>query len=476
MTIRIPRMVLLMFAAFGTLLFAQENSGPRSQAQKAMQEAKNGRGDLLSPFSFGEGVKYFQQAEKESSGNSRESALKYYKAAENAFFRALENIKLAHTHLKDAIRAREDALTANAPTFRKEGWEKAEEAMNQAALTLEDGNVMSAQNKSRKAESLYREAELSAIEGGYVDGLRTKIKDAKSTDIATYAPVTVAFAETLLARIEGRLLQNRHDAQAAGMAKKAMSEMEHARILAETVQTWEKNKQTVESLLLDAEKPLLAIASVLDLEIRFDGTDKPTESIIQSVEELKKRIQSLEAENKGQSVRLAELAESESRKDAELEQLRTREENLNQIVNKQRLAEERFARVERLFQPQEAEVIRQDDAVVIRLAGTIFAQAKTNVESKSFGLLARVIEAIREYPDSHIRVEGHTDAKGTDEANLKLSAERASAVREYIVAAGIESSRLTARGLGETQPVATNDTEEGRLKNRRIEIIIYPAQ
>jgi outer membrane protein OmpA-like peptidoglycan-associated protein len=469
-------MTLFVLVVFGAAVFAQENDNPRSQAEKLMNEAKDALGEILSPVSYGEGVRYFQQAEKESSGKSRDSAVKYYKAAENAFYRALENIKLAGTNLKDAIRAREDALTSNAPALRKEAWDKAEDAMNEAAKTLEDGNVMSAQNKSHKAESLYREAELSSISGGYLDGLRNKIEEAKSKDLDKWAPATVALAESLSAQIERRLAQNRHDDEVAGLAKKAMSEMEHARILAVTVQTADKNKQTLESILLQAEKPLQTIAASLGREVRFDGTDKPTDSIIQTVEALKKRIQDLEAENKRQSDRLAELTESQTRKDAELEQLRAKEENLDQIISLQRQNEEKFAKVEHLFKPQEAEVLKQGDAIVIRIAGTIFAQGKTNLESKSFGLLARVIDAIKEYPDATIRVEGHTDSRGLADANLKLSEERASAVREYITAAGIDPSSVTSKGFGKDRPIAANDTDEGRQKNRRIEILINPAR
>ncbi len=79
------------------------------------------------------------------------------------------------------------------------------------------------------------------------------------------------------------------------------------------------------------------------------------------------------------------------------------------------------------------------------------------------------------FPESRVRVEGHTDSHGTDAANLKLSSERAQAVRQYLVAnMGMDISRIEAVGYGESRPVATNETAEGRARNRRIDVVITP--
>jgi len=69
-------------------------------------------------------------------------------------------------------------------------------------------------------------------------------------------------------------------------------------------------------------------------------------------------------------------------------------------------------------------------------------------------------------------VAGHTDSVGTDSYNQGLSERRANAVKDYLTAQGIKASRLTARGYGESRPVASNDTDEGRAENRRVELIV----
>jgi outer membrane protein OmpA-like peptidoglycan-associated protein len=75
-------------------------------------------------------------------------------------------------------------------------------------------------------------------------------------------------------------------------------------------------------------------------------------------------------------------------------------------------------------------------------------------------------------PTLRIEVGGHTDNAGSDADNLKLSDQRANAVRDFLVKKGIEAARITAKGYGETQPMATNDTEEGRALNRRTEVVV----
>jgi OmpA-OmpF porin, OOP family len=86
--------------------------------------------------------------------------------------------------------------------------------------------------------------------------------------------------------------------------------------------------------------------------------------------------------------------------------------------------------------------------------------------------LDRLVEAIRKQPGARVTVEGHTDDVGTDEYNRSLSERRAQAVAAYLAQKGIDKGRITARGLGKSRPAAANDGDQGRQKNRRVEIVI----
>jgi outer membrane protein OmpA-like peptidoglycan-associated protein len=87
--------------------------------------------------------------------------------------------------------------------------------------------------------------------------------------------------------------------------------------------------------------------------------------------------------------------------------------------------------------------------------------------------LPKAVAFVKKYPGAKIRLDGYTDSIGTDEYNMKLSERRATAVKDYLIKeAGVSSSKITAVGHGEADPVADNKTAEGRAKNRRVEISI----
>lgn len=93
--------------------------------------------------------------------------------------------------------------------------------------------------------------------------------------------------------------------------------------------------------------------------------------------------------------------------------------------------------------------------------------------SESKQLLDEVAAIMNRHPEiTKLRVEGHTDSTGDRQQNMELSEQRAQSVRTYLIEQGIEAKRLTARGFGPTSPIADNDTEEGRLQNRRVEFRI----
>jgi outer membrane protein OmpA-like peptidoglycan-associated protein len=125
----------------------------------------------------------------------------------------------------------------------------------------------------------------------------------------------------------------------------------------------------------------------------------------------------------------------------------------------------------------DAEVKRVGEGIVIEFRDKVLfgfdradltAQAKTNLD--------KLTNILQKYPDTNIEVLGHTDSKGTDNYNQSLSERRASSVSTYIRTQGVSSSRLSTRGLGESDPKTSNDTEVGRTENRRVEFVITANQ
>jgi outer membrane protein OmpA-like peptidoglycan-associated protein len=103
------------------------------------------------------------------------------------------------------------------------------------------------------------------------------------------------------------------------------------------------------------------------------------------------------------------------------------------------------------------------------LAGVEFDTAKATIRPESFSRLDGVVEFMLHKPDTRVEISGHTDNVGKAKANKALSEARAQACRDYIVSKGVDKKRLEAVGFGAERPIAPNDTDEGRQKNRRIE-------
>jgi outer membrane protein OmpA-like peptidoglycan-associated protein len=122
-----------------------------------------------------------------------------------------------------------------------------------------------------------------------------------------------------------------------------------------------------------------------------------------------------------------------------------------------------------------AAVSREGNLLAVTFKGDVtFDTNSTEVRPGLYSEMNRVAGVLNQYPDTFIRVEGHTDSKGSSEYNMNLSKRRSDAVKTLLIQRGVAYSRIEVVGFGETMPVATNDTEAGRQKNRRVEIKIAP--
>jgi outer membrane protein OmpA-like peptidoglycan-associated protein len=110
--------------------------------------------------------------------------------------------------------------------------------------------------------------------------------------------------------------------------------------------------------------------------------------------------------------------------------------------------------------------------LVAEIGGVLFATAKATLAGGARESLARLSGILSAYPALKLRVEGHTDDIGSEATNLKLSTERAIAVRDYLIGQGVPAASIEVEGLGPSNPVADNATAEGRARNRRVEVIV----
>jgi outer membrane protein OmpA-like peptidoglycan-associated protein len=120
-----------------------------------------------------------------------------------------------------------------------------------------------------------------------------------------------------------------------------------------------------------------------------------------------------------------------------------------------------------------AEVIPAGEGIIVKFdSGILFGFDQSALTQNAMQNIDNLAASLIKYPNTDIMVIGHTDAVGSDDYNLKLSRERAEAVRAYAISKGVDANRLKTVGKGESEPIASNDTDDGKAKNRRVEIVI----
>ncbi|WP_312818723.1 OmpA family protein [Kaistella carnis] len=121
-----------------------------------------------------------------------------------------------------------------------------------------------------------------------------------------------------------------------------------------------------------------------------------------------------------------------------------------------------------------AEVERVGEGIRVTMKENMvnFAFDSSNLTSSAMANLDKLVQVLSNNPDTNINIYGYTDSKGSDSYNLSLSDRRAAAVKSYMMSKGIASSRMMTMGMGEQDPIASNDTDAGRAENRRVEFAI----
>jgi len=176
----------------------------------------------------------------------------------------------------------------------------------------------------------------------------------------------------------------------------------------------------------------------------------------------KEEAEKAKAEALAQQQALAEQAARAQQAAAQSEQLRQQAEKEKQELRG------------RLLQQLNTILATRDTArgLIANMSDVLFKTGSYELAPGARERLAKVSGILLAYPTLHVQIEGHTDSVGSDEYNQDLSEKRAGAVRDYFVQQGIAADSIESRGFGKTQPIATNETAEGRQQNRRVELVL----
>ena len=448
------------------------------EADEAWTAARAARVEILSPTSYAKADKLYRRAEDNlARGRTLDDIRKDLRETVARLREGIEAAKLAEATLAAPLDARSDALMAEAPQYSEALWTDAKEKFADAATALEDGDVKKARNRGDEARLLFREAELDAIKTNFFEETRVLLARAEKERIKKYAPKTLARSESLLAQAESALNRDRYDTDLPRtLAREAKYEARHAFHIAKLARDVDKKDTTVERLVLASETPLRQVAATVDVVVGFHaGYEEATKAIVDSIEALQSRNHALGQDVLERDRRMANLGAQLDELEARLGGASAERLAMEERIRAEEMVRDRFDRLEKHFTREEGQILRQGEDVIIRLVGVQFDVGKAVIEPQYFAVITKVQEAIRLFPGSRVLIEGHTDSYGTDEHNLELSMARADAVRQYLLAnMQLDPGQVEAVGLGETHPIANNETNEGRARNRRIDLIVTP--
>jgi len=471
-------MAALLLTATAPARPAAQNSPQNlfAPTQKIQAQADQANAAVLSPDTYRRAVKYLDQARSEfDRGKSPDRIRNKLKKADKDFHAARTNAELAKLTLAKAIESREAARQAEAARLAASDWKAAETTFTAAVMALERGKLKTAQKKDETAYTQFRTAELNAIRTLVLAEAWRLIARIHQQKLDRFAPQTLARAEQLAGHANELIIADRHALDRPyELADRAVYEAKHALLIATIANRIDEKEMTVETLILNQESSLAAIAEAANIKADFSaGPEKTSARIIDLLEELP----GLRNDLKDRDAMIAGLEEEIRELDTELGGASADRSRLIRRLEQQARVREQFRQVENMFTNDEAIVLRDGDNLIVRLVGLNFASGSAKLGKNAAALLAKVQSAIEVFPQCGLTVEGHTDAQGNAGKNLALSGERAEAVKTWMTdVMHLPSFRITAKGYGDTRPISSNKTAEGRAKNRRIDLIITPGK
>jgi outer membrane protein OmpA-like peptidoglycan-associated protein len=448
-----------------------------TEMDSKIAKAQSQQVNLLSPVEFRKVLENFERAkDDDAKGRSQKDILKRLQDAQKFLQTAEKTAEVSRTIFKDLLPTRDSALDADAPQFAPEVFAAAEKIFEEAARNVEDGDTKTATKKAEQSLDLYQTAELKAIKENIIGKVHVIQKKAKEERVDRFAPKTFMKSQTLIQEAENILNTDRKKQSLARQkAQSAEYEANHAVYIARLAREFKEDEASWENMLLDQERLVQDVGKSANLEnIRFDnGLSEATTQIIQVLVSQRNNIQSLNEELKQKNLEIAEQNKKVKDLSAELNLLNKVSTGLKDSLEAQKRKEDKLKRVEEMFTASEAKVIREGNALKLRLNSLTFKPGSDIIGTEHYGLLNKVQRCIREFPQAHILVEGHTDTKGNPAKNMELSNRRAGAVKTYLqVNMGLTDGQIQAVGYGDSRPIAPNTTEESRTQNRRIDISI----
>ncbi len=295
---------------------------------------------------------------------------------------------------------------------------------------------------------------------------RNAVRIAHVAQADRYAPSILSKAELQLRQAEEAYGRKQNKSAIEAAAREAAQTAEEARVMAVQQKAQEEAQAQAAAEKKAAEERAAKAQADAEAQARARAEAEAAKAEAQkAAEEAARQRQEAEkakAEALAQQQVLAAETEKARQAAAESDKLRQQAENEKQELRA------------RLLQQLNSVLSTRDTArgLIANMSDVLFKSGSFELLPGARERLAKVSGIVLAYQGLRLAVEGHTDSIGTDEYNRRLSEQRADAVRDYLVQQGINSDAITASGFGKSEPVASNDTPEGRQQNRRVELVV----
>jgi outer membrane protein OmpA-like peptidoglycan-associated protein len=302
---------------------------------------------------------------------------------------------------------------------------------------------------------------------------RNAVRIARNANADKYSASALANAEHSLQQAESAYQSKANKTAVVTYARDAAQTAEDARVMALKKQEEERmardaaQREALAKAQAEAEAQRARQAEADRAKAEVDRAEaermrKEAEESAQQAAQAKAEAEAARQDALAQQQQLAVEADKARAAAAEADRLR------------QQAEKEKSDLRARLLQQLNAVLETHDSArgLIANMGDVLFETGKYELKPEARERLAKVSGILLAYSTLKVAIEGHTDAIGTEDYNQRLSEARAEAVRDYLVTQGVAAQAVTARGLGKTQPIASNDTPDGRQKNRRVELVL----
>lgn len=432
---------------------ADELTSIRNDLNKATET----QADVLAPKSYNEAQEHLQKAQKLQDKNAdNKKVLEEVGYARAYYNKANETAARVTQSLGDVAKTRQDAVAAGAHQYQKKELAKADDELKSLTKKFEKEDYkVDAQTKTN-LQNRYMSVELESIKGTKLGAIYSQIEQSKKMGAKKLAPKSLDDAQAKYKAAEASIVANRHNETAMKPAIDAAAAAA-ARLTAITQTAKSAKGQSTEDLATDIVNKGQAIQT-LDAQVGTVTSEKDAQAARYN-QELNKTHQELSQTS--QQLTAAQIAA---------------QKKANQLDAEQKFNAS-FEEARKQFKPEEADVYRQGNNLLIRLKGLNFTSGRSELPTAALPILAKTKSIIKEMNADKVVVEGHTDSVGDKATNSKLSQSRADAVAKYFVSEEVvPEQNVEAKGYGFDKPVSSNKTKEGRAQNRRVDVIITPAE